>query len=60
MLFSITVAPASRAIPSNACRDWRLSVVPVGFWKLDVTIGLAGWPDWRRSYPITVGPAAAP
>jgi sporulation-control protein spo0M len=28
-------------------------------WTVEVTIRLAAWPDWKRRFPVTVGPAAA-
>lgn len=28
-------------------------------WFVEVTVAVSGWADWRRTFPITVGPAAA-
>ncbi len=29
-------------------------------WKLDLTVDIAGWPDWAHSYPLQVAPVCPP
>jgi hypothetical protein len=47
---SVVLAVPADAPPSFGASDNDLQ------WAVVVRIGIAGWPDWEREYPITVAP----